>query len=209
MVYTSSSGERRCHDAPRLSVRRHRDNVGELGDQRWHPLGMFSVRPAHHEDAPLLREIERRAGERFRDVGLGLVADDEPPSVEELEAYAEAGRSWVAVGTSAHPVGYIIVDVVDGNVHIEQMSVHPDHQGVGVGRALIDRVCAWAVETGRPAVTLTTYADIPWNRPLYEHLGFRVLKQDETGDGLRSIRRTERARGLDLRPRVCMRLDLE
>lgn len=64
------------------------------------------------------------------------------------------------------------------------------------------------METGRNAITLTTYADVPWNRPLYEHLGFRVMDKSEIGDQLRAIRKAERARGLDLRPRVCMWLDL-
>ncbi len=62
-------------------------------------------------------------------------------------------------------------------------------------------------ESGRDAITLTTYADIPWNRPLYEHLGFRVLAESEIGGQLRAIREVERVRGLDLRPRVCMFLD--
>ena len=88
------------------------------------------------------------------------------------------------------------------------MSVHPLHQGLGVGRALLGRVCAWASENKRPAVTLTTYADVPWNRPLYEHLGFRVLTEAEIGRQLCAIRAAEQARGLDRRPRVCMRLEI-
>ena len=169
---------------------------------------MFSVRSAEEIDARLLREIERLAGDRFREVGLAAVADDEPPSVEELERYTRDGRCWVVIGVSGAPIGYVTVSDVDGNAHIDQMSVHPDHQGLGAGRALVGRVQAWAVETGRDAITLTTYADVAWNRPLYEHLGFRVLGDRETGPQLHAVRTAERARGLDLRPRVCMRLEL-
>jgi hypothetical protein len=64
------------------------------------------------------------------------------------------------------------------------------------------------MQSGHPAVTLTTYADVRWNQPLYEHLGFRVLNDDEIGPELRAIRATEHARGLDVSPRVCMSLDL-
>ncbi len=173
-----------------------------------HAFGVFAVRAARREDGPVLQEIERFAGQRFRDVGLETVADDEPPSLEELASYAEDGRSWVAVSISGEPIGYVMVDDVDGNAHVEQVSVRPEHQGAGVGRALVDRVCAWASQTGRLAVTLTTYAEVPWNRPLYEHLGFRVLPDDAIGPALHAIREAEKARGLEVAPRVCMRLDV-
>jgi hypothetical protein len=45
-----------------------------------------------------------------------------------------------------------------------------------VGRALIDRVRAWAAETGRSTITLTTFAEVPWNGPLFAHLGFIVIQ---------------------------------
>jgi GNAT superfamily N-acetyltransferase len=166
------------------------------------------VRAARAGDGPALREIERLAGERFREVGLDSVADDEPPSLETLAAYADSGRAWVAVDGAGTPVGYVLVDDVDGCAHVEQVSVRPEHQGSGVGRRLLDRVRAWAVETGRRAITLTTFTDVPWNRPLYEHLGFRVLTEAELGPELRAVRATEAAHGLDPATRVCMRLDL-
>ncbi len=99
----------------------------------------------------------------------------------------------------------MLVDLVDGCAHVEQLTVHPEEQGAGVGRALLEQVREWAVDTGRPAITLTTFRDVPWNRPLYEHLGFRVLAQDEIGPELRAVRDHESATGLDPATRVCMR----
>ncbi|HKH05426.1 MAG TPA: GNAT family N-acetyltransferase [Acidimicrobiales bacterium] len=166
------------------------------------------VRPGRPEDGEALRAIERAAGERFRTVGLGWVADDEPTSVAALAAYAADGRSWVAVDAAGTPVGYLIAEVVDGCAHVEQVSVAPSAQGTGVGRALLDAVGGWAAAAGRPAVTLTTFADVPWNRPLYEHLGFRVVAEEEIGPGLAAVRAAEAAHGLDPATRACMRLDL-
>lgn len=166
------------------------------------------VRPARPEDGEALRRIERLAGERFREVGLSAVADDEPPSLAVLAGYAADHRGWVATDAAGAPIGYVLVDVVDGCAHVEQISVRPDHQGAGVGRALLERVRAWAAETGRPALTLTTFADVPWNRPLYEHLGFRVLGDTEIGPELRALLGVEAAHGLDPTTRVCMRRDL-
>jgi GNAT superfamily N-acetyltransferase len=153
----------------------------------------------------MLREIERLAGDRFRDVGLADVADHEPASLEELAAYAADGRSWVAVDNAGATIGYVLVDLVDGNAHIEQVSVVPERQGSGVGRALMDTVRAWAAGCGRPAVTLTTFAEVPWNAPLYRHLGYRVLGEHEIGPELRAVRDLEAAHGLDPAARVCMR----
>jgi GNAT superfamily N-acetyltransferase len=166
------------------------------------------IRPASPGDAPVLREIERLAGERFRDVGMPEIADDEPLSLEVLAGHARAGRSWVALGSAGTPVGYVLVDVVDGGAHIEQVSVRPDHQGAGVGRALIDQVRTWALGSGMDALTLTTFGDVPWNAPLYEHLGFRVLTESDLGPEMRALRDAETAHGLDPARRVCMRMDL-
>jgi GNAT superfamily N-acetyltransferase len=153
--------------------------------------------------------IERRAGEQFHLVGLDDIADDEPASVETLVGYATAGRCWVAVDEHDTPVGYILVDDVDGNAHIEQVSVYPHFQGTGVGRTLVEQARTWAQDSGRSAVTLTTFADVAWNAPLYAHLGFVVLDDDEIGPELHALRQEEAARGLDnLMPRVCMRLAL-
>jgi undecaprenyl pyrophosphate synthase len=70
---------------------------------------------------------------------------------------------------------------------------------------LVDRVRTWAAENGRPAITLTTFSDVPWNRPLYEHLGFTVLAENEFGPELRAVRAHEATLGLDPALRVCMR----
>jgi GNAT superfamily N-acetyltransferase len=166
------------------------------------------IRVARRQDLNALRDIERAAGQRFRDFGLEAVAEDEPASIEELQDHAAAGRAWVAVGDAGEPVGYILVGEIEGAAHIEQVSVAPDHQGRGLGRALIARVRAWAIERGSPALTLTTFDHIPWNRPLYEHLGFRVVPEEEIGPGLRAVREAEAALGLDRDLRVVMRMDL-
>ena len=167
-----------------------------------------TIRPAHVEDGPALRDIERLAGERFRDVGMPDVADHEPAPVEVLAGYATAGRAWVAVDDERDAIGYVLVDVVDGHAHVEQVSVRPDHQGTGVGRALLAAVDGWATDSGRMAMTLTTFATVPWNAPLYRHLGFRVLRDDELGPELRAVRDRETAHGLDPSTRVCMRRDV-
>jgi GNAT superfamily N-acetyltransferase len=152
--------------------------------------------------------VERAAGRRFAEVGLPHVAAHEPPAAERLVAYAEAGRCWVAVADDGTTTGYAVVEIVDGCAHVEQLSVLPDHQGQGLGRRLLEAVEAWAQRDGLAALTLTTFAEVPWNRPLYEHLGFRTLDAAELTPGLVAVREEEAALGLDPSARVVMRREL-
>jgi GNAT superfamily N-acetyltransferase len=163
------------------------------------------IRAARPDDLPALRELERVAGAPFRDLGMTAVADDEPSSIADLAGFQEKGRAWVVANDNDKPVAYLLLDVVDGNAHVEQISVHPDHARQGLGRKLLETADAWAAQHGLPALTLTTYRDVPWNAPYYERLGFRVLTEAQMTAGLRSIRAHEAARGLALWPRVTMR----
>ncbi|MEU0159064.1 GNAT family N-acetyltransferase [Streptomyces sp. NPDC006261] len=170
------------------------------------------IRSARRSDLRLLQDIERAAGEPFRTLGMHSVADDDPPPLDLLESYRRGGRCWVATdplaATGDRPLGYVIADPVDGALHIEQISVDPVAARRGVGRSLIDRLAALALEQGFTALTLTTFSDVPWNAPYYLRIGFRVLHEDELTEGLRTIRGEEAQHGLDRWPRVCMRRDL-
>ncbi len=91
------------------------------------------IRAAVAAELPLLQDIERAAGEPFRSLGMAAIADDDPPSLESLEAYRRAGRAWVAVDAADRPVAYLLAETVDGAAHVEQVSVHPDAARRGVG----------------------------------------------------------------------------
>jgi GNAT superfamily N-acetyltransferase len=154
---------------------------------------MPPIRRAGPGELALLLEIEREAGRAFADVGMPEIAADDPGTAEEL-----AG-AWVAVDEHDRPVAYLVSDVVDGCAHVEQVSVAPSHARRGVGAALIDHLAA---VTDAPALTLTTFRDVPWNAPYYERLGFRVF---EPGPELAALVRREAAQIPGGAPRVAMR----
>ncbi|MFF3322728.1 GNAT family N-acetyltransferase [Streptomyces sp. NPDC002889] len=163
------------------------------------------IRAATIGDLPLLQDIERAAGRCFRDIGMPEIADDEPLPLGELARHQEAGLAWVAVDGSDAPVAYLIAVPADGNLHVEQVSVHPDSARRGIGLSLLDHLADHALAGGVPALTLTTFAEVPWNAPYYARCGFRTLSESALGPDLRAIRRQETAHGLDRWPRVCMR----
>ncbi|MEU9353207.1 GNAT family N-acetyltransferase [Streptomyces griseoloalbus] len=167
------------------------------------------IRPAASGELPALQDVERAAGAPFRDLGMADIADDEPPALDALERCRRAGHCWVAADErDDRPVAYLIAAPVDGALHVEQVSVHPGAARRGVGRELLAHAAARAREEGLTALTLTTFADVPWNAPYYARLGFRTLTEPELTPGLRRIRAEEAGHGLDRWPRVCMRVDL-
>ncbi|MEU9163943.1 GNAT family N-acetyltransferase [Streptomyces sp. NPDC048424] len=174
------------------------------------------IRAAHMDELTALQDIERAAGICFRDIGMPEIADDEPLTLGELGRYQRAGMAWVAVdgpgaGAGAGPgipVAYLIADRVDGNLHVEQVSVHPDRARRGIGRSLLEHLAGVAAREGVPALTLTTFTEVPWNAPYYARCGFRLLDDGGLAPGLREIRARESEHGLDRWPRACMRRDL-
>ncbi|RKT11876.1 putative N-acetyltransferase YhbS [Streptomyces sp. 1114.5] len=163
------------------------------------------IRAVTRDELPLLAELERAAGAPFAEIGMPEIAEDEPPAPGELAHYLERGVALVAEAPDGAIAGYLLAEPVDGALHVEQVSVHPDHARRGIGRALIEHL---AGTTDAPALTLTTFAEVPWNAPYYERCGFRALAGDELTPGLREIRRREAEHGLDRWPRLCMRRDL-
>lgn len=163
------------------------------------------IREARAEDLPEMRAIEVAAGEAFRTLGMGAVADDAPPSLEALANYQRDGRAWVATDSGDVAVAYILVDLVDRFAHIEQVTVHPLHARQGLGGQLIDEAARWAAIFGLDGMTLTAFEEVPWNAPYYARLGFRPVPEREWPGGLYRIVQSERAHGLDAWPRIVMK----
>ena len=135
---------------------------------------MVMIRLATEADLPHLPEIETQAATLFTSVDLaGLFAAD-TLSLDQYRAYQQAGRLWVALEDD-RPVGFIAMSFIEDHAHIDEVDVHPDYGRRGVGRALIETVCGWAASHNCTAVTLSTQSNVPWNRPFYEKLGFKVM----------------------------------
>ncbi|MGW4366826.1 GNAT family N-acetyltransferase [Nocardia takedensis] len=167
--------------------------------------GSAAIRAAGEADLPVLREIEVAAGAPFAAIGMTEIAEDDPPTLERLRAFAEAGRAWVWIERD-EPVAYLVLGVVDGAAHIEQVSVRPDFAGRRIGLALIRHAARWALARGIDTMTLTTFTEVPWNGPYYRRAGFREIAPADLGPRLRAIREAEVAHGLDrTSPRTAMR----
>lgn len=166
-----------------------------------------TVRSAMTGDRAAIQAVGAAAGERFRsieDPRVARCADDPPLSLEALSRYVRGGRAWVAL-VGDEVVGFAVADPLDGGAHLEEVAVRPEHEGRGIGSDLLRLVEGWAASAGLDGVTLTTFRDVPWNRPFYERRGFVVVPDEELTLGLVARREDEAAHGLDPELRVVMR----
>ena len=161
------------------------------------------IRPARPTDFDRLRDLDARAGAAFADVGMPEIAAHEPPSHEMLAHYVRHERAWVL--EDGVVAAYLLARVVGECAHVEQVSVDPEFRGRGLGRALIDHLDGWARERSMPALTLTTFRDVPWNEPYYRRIGFVEAPAE---GALADIVAKEAEHGLDPVRRVCMRREV-
>ncbi len=162
------------------------------------------IRPAALAEIDELRRIEAAAMAQFAAIGRDALSAGPGTSAEEFVGFVRARRCWVATADAA-PIGFILVSIVDGAAHLEQIAVRPDQARRGIGRRLIDAVEDWARRVKLPALVLTTFADVPWNAPYYARLGFRSLARDELGPGEARIADRNAETILGRWPRVTMR----
>jgi GNAT superfamily N-acetyltransferase len=160
------------------------------------------IRPARSGDLDALAHVERRAGERFRAVGMPAIADADPYDADELNG---AAALLVAADEDDIPIGYAMVETVEGHPHLAQLSVVPERGGEGVGSALLEAVAEWALGHGHREITLTTFRDVPFNRPYYERRGYEVVPATSWSPALADLVAREAGLGLDPALRVVMR----
>ena len=166
--------------------------------------GETCIRAATAADARRVRAIERAAQRLFLDSPHPECADLDPIPCDRLRWQAESGWLYVAVDPDDRPVGFIACSVIDGDVFVEEVDVLPSHAGRRIGARLLDTVAAAARARGIRRVVLTTFADVPWNAPYYERLGFRPLSEPEWGPELVERVEEEDESGLDRAARVCL-----
>jgi GNAT superfamily N-acetyltransferase len=165
----------------------------------------YAIRIARPDDLAALPVIERAAAAVFRTTPYAYLAGDDLVSAE-----VDLAREyvWIVVAPADQPIAFALVHLLDESVHLHELDVHPNYARQGLGRRLITTVANWARARGATPLTLTTFADIPWNGPYYTRLGFRTLDLATLSPGLQAVRQGEAEAGLPMEHRICMQLDL-
>jgi GNAT superfamily N-acetyltransferase len=157
------------------------------------------VRVAVEEDMPLLAEIEERAVQIYRVAGMDLA--------DPGWRARDIADSAVVLVAGEPPMAFVRLTMHDGLPHIDRLYVIPGDMQAGVGSALCEAACEWAIEQGYPAITVIAFADFSWNGGFFTRRGF--VETDAITPSLAELRDWERALGLDnLGRRVVMRREL-
>ena len=144
------------------------------------------VRVASVADLLELPAVEDAADELFRARGVLYLPAAAPAALR--------ARAWRVLVVGRPVVGFAVLDRVDGDVHLEQLSVHPASMRQGIGAALLGAAVSAARVVGARRVTLLTYADVPWNAPWYARHGWQVT--DDLGPELQALAAHEGELGL-------------
>ncbi len=130
------------------------------------------IRRARPADVPALHDIVERAyGVYVERIGRRPAPMDDD--------YAVRVTKWdvfVADEGSGRVRGLIVLEPATGYLVIANVAVDPEHQGTGIGRALLAHAEEFALENGLDEVRLFTNVKMTENQRLYRRLGY-----EETG----------------------------
>ncbi|MFF5786969.1 GNAT family N-acetyltransferase [Streptomyces sp. NPDC012693] len=132
------------------------------------------VRPAVAADVPAVKAVTDAAFRPYV-ARIGLVP---APMEYDHAANVAAGRVFV----TGDPVNGLVVVVREADhLCLDEIAVHPDAQGTGLGRLLLGWVERHAGELGVPEVRLLTHAMMWENQRLYERYGYEAVERRADG----------------------------
>jgi GNAT superfamily N-acetyltransferase len=143
---------------------------------------MLHLREFRESDSIVeLTALLHRAYARLGAMGLNYTAVDQTP---EVTAKRIRGGNCFVVEDGAKLVGTIVAQPTyahndceyftrPGVAAVHQFAVHPEHQGAGIGRMLLQRAERWAKESGFVELAMDTAEQATHLVELYTRLGYR------------------------------------
>jgi N-acetylglutamate synthase-like GNAT family acetyltransferase len=129
---------------------------------------------------------------------LSFAAETPPIAANRL-----AEGDVIVAQADGHPVGFVLMNPMDGMLFIANISVDPAVSGQGLGTVLIEAADEQATAKGLCALTLTTFRVPRWNAPWFRRIGFQPMPPDLMGPSLRAVLERHR-QFMDLRTRVTL-----
>jgi ribosomal protein S18 acetylase RimI-like enzyme len=135
------------------------------------------LRPATEADVPRLSElVEAAYGHYVERLGR--------PPRPMIDDYAEVVRNYrvTAAERGGEIVGVIVFGAGTEGFLVDNVAVHPSHQGSGVGRALLEHAEDAARHDGFDSIYLYTHETMTENVALYSRIGYVEYDRRVQGD---------------------------
>jgi ribosomal protein S18 acetylase RimI-like enzyme len=145
-------------------------------------LDDMRLRPATRSDVPRLTELVDSAyGHYVERLGgpPGPMTEDYDDVVRNLDV--------IVAERDGRIVGLLALRTDADGFAIHNVAVDPGHQGLGIGRALLERGEAEARAAGFDSVYLYTHELMTENLPLYERIGYVEYDRRPIGGGHRLV----------------------
>jgi len=141
--------------------------------------GPLSLRHATAADLPAIKALIDAAYARY------LTRMDKPPGpmLRDYGPSIEDGTTWV---TDSPIAAVLTLYPRDDHLLVENIAVHPDAQGRGLGRSLMDFAEHEAARCGLTRMALYTHEVMTENQAIYAHLGYTEVER-RVEDGYRRI----------------------
>lgn len=105
------------------------------------------------------------------------------PMTKDYGAAIANAQVWVATQhqhqqqQQQQVVAALVLDITDEGLLVDVIAVLPQHQGTGVGRALLELAEREARQQGHDSIYLFTNEKMTENRALYERIGYVEYKR--------------------------------
>jgi ribosomal protein S18 acetylase RimI-like enzyme len=139
----------------------------------------LALRPATTADVPVLEQLVDAAYGHY----VGRIGGRPRPMTDDYAEVVRDRRVTVAE-RDGQIVGLLVLDQDDREVVIENVAVHPAHQGRGVGRLLLEHAEHIAQDAGLGSIRLYTHERMVENLALYERIGYVEYERRAHGAAL-------------------------
>lgn len=138
----------------------------------------LTLRRARPEDAT---SVQRLAQCSFG-VYVPRMGREPTPMTDDYEEIISRDFAWVVEGRD-RLVATMVLSLMPDSMQMDLLVVHPDHQGKGIGSALMDMADVEAAKFGHDRVTLYTHETMTENLALYAARGFVETRRQAFRDG--------------------------
>lgn len=130
-------------------------------------------RKAEPQDAPAVGAIVRAAYAKW----VPIIGREPRPMTADYDVAIRDNLIDIAC-IGERIVGLIEMMIRTDHLWIENLAVDPDHQGLGLGRGLLSRGEARAIQAGLSETRLLTNSAFESNIGLYERAGYAIVGRE-------------------------------